>query len=161
MWHTWKGATGLTGQPWRLRLQTESNQSPFPFFFSVSKKWFLAKLVRQNQKISFELVIMLHKNLQLVHPPCTAKPAIMTVLHSASGPGLLGLGGGGRGRVEALSHYSYTVGIWSSCQARDTNCSDWFTMTLFHYLTLHFSFLLSGTSSLSWPSHFRRERRES
>lgn len=26
----------------------------------------LAKLVRQNQKVSFELVIMLYKNLQLV-----------------------------------------------------------------------------------------------
>lgn len=71
----------------------------------------LAKLVRQNQKVSFELVIMLYKNLQLVHPPCTAKPAVMTVLHSASGPRLLGLGGGGRVRLEALSHYPYFVGI--------------------------------------------------
>lgn len=66
---------------------------------------------KADKKISFELVIMLHKNLQLVYPPWTAKPAIRTVLHSASGPRLLGLGGGGRGRAEALSHYSYTVGI--------------------------------------------------
>lgn len=35
----------------------------------------------------------------------------MTVMHSASGPQLLGLGGGGRVRVEVLSHYSHFVGI--------------------------------------------------
>lgn len=77
-------------------------------------------------------------------------------LEVAAGDGSRGGGGGGGG----LSHHFCFVGIWSSCQARDANCSHWFRVTSLRYSTLHFSFPLArGLQDLTKPSHFEEKER--
>lgn len=135
----------------------ESNQTdPIPIFQSIRSGSGHTGRAESENKLWISLNV-LHKPTNLLryifHVQLSLVWWLFLQLYSSEpqqlngGRGKEGRKGGGAG----LSHYSCFVGIWSSCQAHDTDCSNGFRMTSLHYSTL-FIFQLPLFQGL-WGPH--------